>query len=112
MNIKIAVLLQDNLRLGKKLATGGFGTVFKADLTDDEDPNDVRSVIVKKVLFIYSLRLLRSVEALDLGTVLPNAQLEQVYNCFIVVPHQQPSRMVCEPSAMCRRRSSERRRCG
>ncbi len=43
------VPLQDNLRLGKKLATGGFGTVFKADLIDDEDPNDVRDVIVKKV---------------------------------------------------------------
>ena len=45
----MTILLQDNLRLGKKLATGGFGTVFKADLTDDENPNDVRSVIVKKV---------------------------------------------------------------
>ena len=49
MIVKTTLLLQDNLRLGKKLATGGFGTVFKADLTDDEDPNDVRSVIVKKV---------------------------------------------------------------
>lgn len=47
--IENPVLLQDNLRLGKKLATGGFGTVFKADLTDDENPNDVRSAIVKKV---------------------------------------------------------------
>lgn len=47
------LLLQDNLRLGKKLATGGFGTVFKADLIDDEDPRDVRSVIVKKVCSVH-----------------------------------------------------------
>ncbi len=34
--------------MGKKLATGGFGTVYKADLVDEES-GDVRSVIVKKV---------------------------------------------------------------
>ena len=57
------MLLQDNLRLGKKLATGGFGTVFKADLIDDENPGDVRSVIVKKVpsdLCILLCRILTS----------------------------------------------------
>ncbi len=54
------MLLQDNLRLGKKLATGGFGTVFKADLTDDEDPNDVRPVIVKKVFPDASLQWYKS----------------------------------------------------
>ena len=41
-------LCQENVRLGKKLATGGFGTVYKADLVDEES-GDVRSVIVKKV---------------------------------------------------------------
>ena len=39
---------QENVRLGKKLATGGFGTVYRADLVDDES-GDVRAVIVKKV---------------------------------------------------------------
>ena len=42
-------MLQDNIRLGKKLATGGFGTVYRADLVDDEEPTDSLPVIVKKV---------------------------------------------------------------
>ncbi len=37
------------MRLGKKIATGGFGTVFKADLVEDEAPAESRAVIVKKV---------------------------------------------------------------
>ena len=36
------------MRLGKKLATGGFGTVYRADLVDEES-GEVREVIVKKV---------------------------------------------------------------
>lgn len=34
--------------MGKKIATGGFGTVYKADLEDGETPGG-RPVIVKKV---------------------------------------------------------------
>jgi hypothetical protein len=34
--------------MGKKLATGGFGTVYKADLLDGS-PQNPRPVIVKKV---------------------------------------------------------------
>ena len=40
--------LQENVRLGKKLATGGFGTVYRADLVDEETGEE-REVIVKKV---------------------------------------------------------------
>lgn len=36
------------MRLGKKLATGGFGTVYRADLVDEETGEE-REVIVKKV---------------------------------------------------------------
>ena len=36
------------MRLGKKLATGGFGTVYRADLLDEETGEE-REVIVKKV---------------------------------------------------------------
>lgn len=50
-------LCQENVRLGKKLATGGFGTVYKADLVDEES-GDVRSVIVKKVRHHASCRTL------------------------------------------------------
>ncbi|KAK9909952.1 hypothetical protein WJX75_009980 [Coccomyxa subellipsoidea] len=39
---------KENLRLGKKLATGGFGTVYRADLVDDEEPGPQRPVVVKK----------------------------------------------------------------
>ena len=60
--------------MGKKLATGGFGTVFKADLIDDEDKDDVRSVIVKKVcansgklLHVKPLLLLRDAIPAILG---------------------------------------------
>ena len=42
------LFLQDDIKLGKKLATGGFGTVYKAQL-DDGSPEG-RQVIVKKVL--------------------------------------------------------------
>ena len=41
------VFLQDDFKLGKKLATGGFGTVYRAAL-DDGSPEG-RQVIVKKV---------------------------------------------------------------
>lgn len=34
--------------MGKKLATGGFGTVYRADLVDDDDPESIRPIIVKK----------------------------------------------------------------
>jgi len=56
--------------LGKKLATGGFGTVFKADLIDDEDKDDVRSVIVKKVS-ADSGKLLRVKPLLPLRDAVP-----------------------------------------
>ena len=45
---KGSVSLQENVRLGKKLATGGFGTVYRADLVDEETGEE-REVIVKKV---------------------------------------------------------------
>ncbi len=41
--------VQDSVRLGKKIATGGFGTVYRGDLIDDEAPGEARAVIVKKV---------------------------------------------------------------
>ena len=56
--------------MGKKLATGGFGTVFKADLIDDEDKDDVRSVIVKKVS-ADSGKLLRVKPLLPLRDAVP-----------------------------------------
>jgi len=56
--------------LGKKLATGGFGTVFKADLIDDEDKDDVRSVIVKKVS-AHSGKLLHVKPLLPLRDAVP-----------------------------------------
>ena len=39
--------LQEDIRLGRKIATGGFGTVFKGELFDEND--DSSRVIVKKV---------------------------------------------------------------
>ncbi len=44
-------MVQDNLVLGKKLASGGFGTVYRADLIDVDQANEPikKDVIVKKV---------------------------------------------------------------
>ena len=41
-------MAQDDIIMGRRVATGGFGTVFKAQLVDP-DTNNVRDVIVKKV---------------------------------------------------------------
>ncbi len=44
--------MQEDLVLGKKMASGGFGTVYKAGLIDAADPNAApRDVILKKVPF-------------------------------------------------------------
>lgn len=40
--------MQDDFKITKKIATGGFGTVYKAELDDGETPGG-RPVIVKKV---------------------------------------------------------------
>ena len=42
------LVLQDSFVLGKKLAAGGFGTVYKADLVKEND--ELQPVIVKKVI--------------------------------------------------------------
>ena len=44
------VFPQDDFTLGKKIATGGFGTVYSADLDDGTTPGG-RPVIIKKVTF-------------------------------------------------------------
>jgi hypothetical protein len=41
-------MLQEDIRLGKKLASGGFGTVFRGDLLDIY-PEPELPVVVKKV---------------------------------------------------------------
>ena len=42
--------MQEDLVLGKKMASGGFGTVYKAELLDAADPDaPSRDVILKKV---------------------------------------------------------------
>ena len=41
-----AGLLQDDIRLGRKLAVGGFGTVFKGDWIDGDTE---LPIVVKKV---------------------------------------------------------------
>lgn len=41
-------LLQEDIRLGKKLASGGFGTVFRGELLDIY-PEAELPVVVKKV---------------------------------------------------------------
>lgn len=43
--------MQDDFILGKKLASGGFGTVYRADLVDTDADGETfkKDVIVKKV---------------------------------------------------------------
>lgn len=43
-----SLVLQEDIRLGKKLAAGGFGTVFRGDLLDVY-PEAELPVVVKKV---------------------------------------------------------------
>jgi len=43
---KFQAYTKDDIKIGKKLATGGFGTVYKATLQDDN--GEERDVIVKK----------------------------------------------------------------
>lgn len=38
--------MQEDIKLGKKLAQGGFGTVFKAELIEDDE---ITPIVVKKV---------------------------------------------------------------
>ena len=40
-------VVQEDIVLGKKLASGGFGTVYRGDLVDEDDKE--RAIIVKKV---------------------------------------------------------------
>ena len=44
---------QEDIRLGKKLAAGGFGTVFRGDLLDIY-PETELPVVVKKVLLVVT----------------------------------------------------------
>ena len=47
---------QEDLVLGKKMASGGFGTVYKAELSDQADPRaEPRDVILKKVGGIFHI---------------------------------------------------------
>ena len=48
-----ALGLQEDIRLGKKLAAGGFGTVFRGDLLDVY-PEAELPVVVKKVLLVFA----------------------------------------------------------
>lgn len=53
MQVRIALRLhcncwQDDFKITKKLATGGFGTVYRAELDDGKTPGG-RPVIIKKV---------------------------------------------------------------
>lgn len=41
-------MLQDDFKITKKIATGGFGTVYRAELDDGKTPGG-RPVIIKKV---------------------------------------------------------------
>lgn len=41
-------ILQDDFKITKKIATGGFGTVYRAELDDGKTPGG-RPVIIKKV---------------------------------------------------------------
>jgi hypothetical protein len=50
-----ALGLQEDIRLGKKLAAGGFGTVFRGDLLDVY-PEAELPVVVKKVSHIVIAR--------------------------------------------------------
>ena len=49
---------QEDLVLGKKLASGGFGTVYKAELLEHSLPDsEARDVILKKVGLQHPLQL-------------------------------------------------------
>ncbi len=65
-------LLQDDLKLGKKLATGGFGTVYRAVL-DDGSPEG-RQVIVKKVRQQTGRSLNKKAQAAPCQSALPTLQ--------------------------------------
>lgn len=41
-------MLQEDFKITKKIATGGFGTVYRAELDDGKTPGG-RPVIIKKV---------------------------------------------------------------
>ena len=47
------VAQQDDFKITKKLATGGFGTVYRAELDDGETPGG-RPVIIKKVMHSHA----------------------------------------------------------
>lgn len=47
VTLKLA-MLQEDFKITKKIATGGFGTVYRAELDDGKTPGG-RPVIIKKV---------------------------------------------------------------
>ena len=47
-NASTGICLQDDFKIIKKIATGGFGTVYRAELDDGQTPGG-RPVIIKKV---------------------------------------------------------------
>ena len=50
---------QDDFKITKKIATGGFGTVYRAELDDGKTPGG-RPVIIKKVSLPTLPKLLRT----------------------------------------------------
>ena len=49
------ICLQDDFKISKKIATGGFGTVYRAELDDGQTPGG-RPVIIKKVSCNHALK--------------------------------------------------------
>lgn len=45
--LKLAMAMQDSVLLGKKLAAGGFGTVYRGDLMEENGQST--EVVIKKV---------------------------------------------------------------
>ncbi len=43
------MLLQEDIKLGKKLGSGGFGSVYKGELLDED--GSTTAVVVKKVWY-------------------------------------------------------------
>ena len=91
---------QENFLLGKKLAAGGFGTVYKADLVRDND--ELQPVIVKKVLPAVHLRCWRLPACQQLGLPLLEGPGGQAATGACARPTCHPAR---RPRSLARRRS-------
>ena len=59
-------MLQDDFKITKKIATGGFGTVYRAELDDGKTPGG-RPVIIKKVSHIAACIILKYMIAIQSG---------------------------------------------